>query len=148
MSIKEQLLTDLQKAMKNKDVVRRSTLRFLRSAISNVEIEVGQTLSEVDELDVVMREAKRRREAIEEYTKLNRFDLVEQAKTELTIIEDYLPRQVSRQEVEEAALKVIADIGGKSNAQMGDVMRRLMEQLKNRADGRMVSDVVRGLLNL
>lgn len=147
MSIREQLLTDLQKAMKNQEVARRSTLRFLRSAIANAEIEAGHTLSETDELDVITREAKRRREAIEEYTNLGRLDLVEQAKIELSIIEYYIPRQISRKEVEEAAIQVIADIGGKSNAQMGDVMRRLMAKLKNRADGRMISEVVRELLD-
>ena len=104
-------------------------------------------MSEADELYVITCEAKRRREAVEEYTDLGWLDLVEQAKIELEIIEEYLPRQVSRKEVEDVALQVIADVGGKSNAQMGDVMRRLIAKLKNRADGRMISDVVRELLD-
>ena len=147
MSIREQLLSDLQRAMKDQDVPRRSTLRLLRAAIADAEIQAKQSLNETDELKVIAREAKRRRDAIEEYMPLGRLDLVEQARTELAIIENYLPKQVSREEVEEVARQVIADIGGKSSAPIGEVMRRMMAQLKNRVDGRVVSQVVQEMLD-
>jgi len=147
MSIRDQLLTDLQKAMKAQDVARRSTLRLLRSSIKDAEIKAEHPLSEAEEMDIITREAKRRREDIAEYTLLSRVDLVEQAKTELAIIEDYLPKQVSRIEIEELASKVIDEIGGRSKAQMGEAMRRMMAQLKNRADSRVVSEVVREMLS-
>lgn len=147
MSIREQLLIDLQKAMKAQDVARRSTLRLLRAAITNEEIEAQHPLNEAEELDVIAREAKRRREAMDEYAPLGRLDLVEQAKTELAIIEGYLPKQASRLEIEELARQVIVEFGGQSKVQMGDLMRRLMAQLKNRADGRVVSEVVREILS-
>lgn len=146
MNIREQLLIDLQKAIKNQDVARRSTLRLLRAAIANADIEAQKTLDESEEMDVISQEAKRRREIIEDYTPLGRLDLVDQARTELTIIEAYLPKQASRDEIEEMANQMISEVGGSENAKLGDLIRRVMAQLKNRADGRVVSEVVRELL--
>lgn len=92
-------------------------------------------------------QAKQRRESIAEYEKAGRVDLVAVEKSELDIIESYLPQMMSREEIEVAAVKCIADIGATGSKDMGKVMGKLIPQLKGKADGRMVNDVVRSLLN-
>lgn len=147
MSLKEKLMDDLKRAMKEGDVRRKSTIRMVRAAIANAEIERGrEELDDEGVLAVIAKEAKRRREALEEFRKSDRQDLIEQEEAELRILLEYLPQQMSREEVEAAARRVIEEVGATGPAQMGEVMRRLMPQLKGRADGRLVNQVVTGLL--
>ena len=146
MELQDKLLQDLQQAMRTHEVARRNTLRLMRAALFNAEIDVGRPLSEAEELEILKREAKRRREAIEEYTPLGRLDKVEEAKTELVIIETYLPRQMERSEIETLARQVIAEVKASESSQVGEVMRLLMPRLRDKADGRIVNQIVRGLL--
>jgi uncharacterized protein len=147
MTLKNQLQGDLKEAMRAKDVARRSTLRLLRAAIKNAEIEVGHPLEDEEVLEVINKEAKRRREAITEYKQAGRQDLVEQEQAELAIIETYLPRQMNREEIETVVHKVIADLNAQSLADLGKVMGRLMPELKGQADGRLVHQIVRDILS-
>jgi uncharacterized protein YqeY len=147
MELRDKLLKDLQQAMRDKDAQRRSTLRLVRAAVANAEIETGRPLSDEEVLEIINREASRRREAIQEYGQAGRQDLVEQEQAELSIIEGYLPRQLSQEEIEAAAREAIAELGVGSPSQMGEVMRYLMPQLKGRADGRLVNQMVRELLS-
>jgi len=146
MSLKDTLLKDIQLATLAKNVARRNTLRLMRAAISNAEIEIGQPLSDKDEIEILTREAKRRREAIEEYAPLGRQDKVEEAKIELAIIDEYLPRQMERSEIEALARQAVIESGVSDISGIGDVMRRLMPKVKDRADGRVVSEIVKKLL--
>jgi len=146
MSLKDRLIEDLRQAMRQGDERRKSTLRLLRAEITNAEIERGQELSDDDVLAVIAKQAKQRRESAAEFAKGARQDLVDQEEAELQILLSYLPAQMSRDEIEVVARQVIAEVGATSQAQMGEVMSRLMSQLKGRADGSLVNQVVREIL--
>ena len=146
MNLKDRLTEDLKQAMRQGDERRKSTIRLVRAAITNAEIERGQELGDDGVLAIIGKEAKQRRESVAEFAKGARQDLVDQEEEELQILLSYLPAQMSRDEIEVAARQVIAEVGATSQAQMGEVMRQLMSQLKGRADGGLVNQVVREIL--
>jgi len=146
MSLKDRLTEDLKQAMRQGDERRKSTIRLLRAEITNTEIERGRELSDDEVLAVIAKQAKQRRESVAEFAKGARQDLVDQEEEEWQILVSYLPAQMSRNEIEVAARQVIAEVGATSRAQMGEVMRRLMSQLKGKADGSLVNQVVREIL--
>jgi uncharacterized protein YqeY len=146
MSLQDRLTEDLKQAMRQGDERRKSTVRLVRAAITNAQIERGEELGDDEVLAVIAKEAKQRREAITEFAKAGRQDLVDQEEEELRILLSYLPAQMSRDEIEVAARQVIAEVGATSMAQMGEVMRRLMSQLKGKADGSLVNQVVKEVL--
>ena len=143
MGLQEQLLADLQQAMRDKDERRRSTLRMVRSAVKNAEIAKRKPLGDEDVLSVMQKEAKQRRESIEEYKKANRPDLVQVEQEELEIIESYLPKQMSVEEVREVARQVVTEVGAAGPKDIGKVMPVIMARLQGRADGRTVNQAVR-----
>jgi uncharacterized protein YqeY len=146
MSLKEQIMADMKEAMRSGDTLRRDALRMLRSAIKNAEIEAGKELDDAGTLKVIQKEAKTRRESIEEFGKGGRNDLVEQEKAALEVIDKYLPRMMEREEIEAEAKSVIEEVGASGPGDLGKVMRPLMGRLQGRADGRLVNEVVRELL--
>jgi len=157
MGLKERLTEDLKEALRAKDERRKTTLRLLLDAIHKGEIPsekeakagVGPTrkeLSEDDMLQVVAAEAKRRRDAIAEFAKAKREDLVAQEGAELAIIMGYLPARLSREEIEGLAREVIEELGASDISQTGRVMGALMPRVKGRAEGGVVSQVVREIL--
>ncbi len=146
MSLKEQLNQELHAAMKAGDALRRTTLRQIISGIKYTEVEVGHPLSDAETLDVIRREAKRHRESIEEFRRGGRQDLVDQELAELAILETYLPQQMGRAEIETLARQAMTELGISSKAQTGALMKHLMAQLKGRADGKLVNQVVQELL--
>lgn len=148
MSLRERLMVDLKEAMRSGDETRKSTLRMARAAIVNAEKEPGATeLTEEDIQAVIAQQAKQRRDAIAEFEKGGRDDLVAKERAELEILMEYLPRQLTEEEIEAAARAKIEEVGATSMAQMGDVMRPLMAQIGDRADGRVVNQIVRQLLS-
>jgi len=147
MGLKEQINNDLKEGIKRKDKVRTDTLRGLKSAIRYAEIEEGSDLEETGILAVVAKQAKQRRDSIAEFEKANRTDLVEQESAELVILEQYLPAQLSEEEIKEKAKVVIAELGVTDIKGMGQVMKQLMADLKGQADGKVVNQIVRQLLN-
>ena len=146
MSLKDRLTEDLKQAMRQGDERRKSTIRLVRAEITNAEIERGRELGDDEVLAVIAKQAKQRRESVAEFVKGGRQDLVDQEEEELKILLSYLPAQMSRDEIEVAARQVIAEVGATSMAQMGEVMRRLMSQLKGKVDGSLVNQVVREIL--
>ena len=146
MNLKDRLTEDLRQSMRQGDERRKSTIRLVRAAIINAEIERGQDLGEDEVLAIIAKQAKQRRESVAEFAKGGRQDLVDQEEEELQILLSYLPAQMSRDEIEVAARQVIAEVGATSMAQMGEVMRQLMSQLKGKADGSLVNQVVREIL--
>ena len=146
MSLKEQLTQDTITASKAGDKKKRDTLRMLQAAVKQVEIDDRVTLDDAGVQQVLTKQAKQRRESIAEYGKAGRDDLVAQEKFELGIIEAYLPQMMSREEIEVLAKQAIADTGAANPKDMGKVMGRLMPQVKGKADGRLVNEVVRELL--
>ena len=146
MNLKDRLTEDLKQAMRQGDERRKSTIRLVRAAITNAEIEQGEDLSDDELLAIIAKQAKQRRESVAEFARGGRQDLVDQEEEELQILLSYLPAQMSRHEIEVAARQVIAEVGATSMAQMGEVMRRLMSQLKGKADGSLANQVVREIL--
>ena len=146
MSLKEKLLKDQTDAMRQKDSLRLSALRMVRSAINYAEIEQGHELDDAGVLDVIARDVKSHRDTLAEFAKGNRPDLLQKEEAELTILLSYLPQQMSVQEIEAHARPVIAQVAAKGPGDMGKVMGALMPQLKGKADSRMISQVVQSLL--
>ena len=143
----ETLNRDLKGAMKAKDDIRKRTLRTLKTAITRAEKDKGHSLSDDEILAVIRRQAKQRRDSIEAYLKGGRQDLVDAEQAELDILESYLPAQLGEDVIRAAAAQVIAEVGATSLRDMGKVMGKLMAQLKNQADGRLINQIVRELLS-
>lgn len=146
MSLKDQINTDLKEAMRSKDQQRLDTLRMLKSAVRYSEIDAGHELDDQELLAVVGKEAKQRRDSIAEFEKAGRADLVGKEQAELAILETYLPRQLSADEIRVRAREVIADMGVTDIKGIGPVMKRLTTELKGQADGKLINQVVRDLL--
>ena len=146
MSLKDQLLQHQKDAMRQRQELRTSVVRMVRSAINYAEIEQGHELDDAGVLDVIARDVKRHRDAIAEIAKGNRPDLLQKEKDELAILLSYLPQQMSVEEIEVHARAVIAQVGAKGPSDMGKVMAVLMPQLKGKADSRAISQTVQALL--
>jgi len=147
MTLKQRLQDDLKSAMRAKDALRKRTLRLALAEIKNREIEVRGELSDADVAAVLQKEAKQRRETLEELAQVDRPDLVASEQAELEVLTEYLPQQLGREEIADLARQVIADLGVEGPRQMGRVMGALMPQLKGQADGKLVNQVVRELLS-
>jgi len=147
VNLKEKLEADLRQAMKDRDNVKRSTLRLLLAAIKNAEIAKRGSLDNPDILGIVAREVKQRNESIEAFKQGDRQDLVAQEEAEMAILKEYLPRQLSREEVIVEARQVIEEVGAQGPRDKGKVMSRIMSQLKGKADGREINEIVTELLN-
>ncbi|MCH8920709.1 MAG: GatB/YqeY domain-containing protein [Chloroflexi bacterium] len=146
MSLKEQLANDLKDAIRQRDESRKIAIRMTIAAIKNAEIERRAALSEADVLTIVSKEAKQRRESIAEFEKAERGDLVEKEQAELKVLQSYLPAQVSRDEIAEAAREVITEVGAGGPSDKGKVMPVLIGRLAGRAEGREINEVVTELL--
>ena len=146
MSLKDTLLADQKQALKQGDRVKLSTLRLLRSAIEYEEISRGKDLDDSGVQEMVARQVKQRRESIEAFHKGNRQDLVSKEEAELKVLLAYLPQQMGRDEVRALAQRVIAEVGARGPTDKGKVMGRLMPQVKGKAEGSLVNQVVTELL--
>ena len=146
MSLKKQLQDDVTEAMRSGDVERRDTLRLLLAAVKQEEVDRQIQLDDSGVEAVLARQAKQRRETIVDAEKAGRGDLAAREAAELAIIETYLPQMMTRDEIRVAAEAVITEIGAGGMQDMGKVMGQLMPQLQGSADGRLVSEVVRELL--
>ena len=146
VSLKQKLMDDLKQAMKSGDEVKRSTIRLLMAAIKNAEIARQASLEDADILGIIAKEVRQRKESIEAFKQGNRQDLVAREEAELAILEKYLPQQVTREEIMEAARRIIEEVGAQGPGDKGKVMPKIIAQLKGRADGREINAVVTELL--
>ena len=137
---------DLKAAMRSGDTVRRDTLRMLASAVKNAEIAKQSALSDADVLGIVAKDVKRHQESIDAFKKGNRPDLVAKEEAEMAILQAYLPKQMSHEEIVAAAKEVIGVVGAAGPGDKGKVMQQLMPKLKGKADGKAINDVVTELL--
>jgi uncharacterized protein YqeY len=147
MTLATKVRNDLEQSIRKKDQLRCSVLRMVLSSIRNAEIAQQKTLDDGGIIVVIDKEAKMRRESIEAFEKGDRPDLVAKEKAELAILLEYLPEQMSREEIVTAARKVISELGATSPKDKGKIMSQLMPQLKGRAQGQEISDVVSELLS-
>lgn len=147
MSILEQLAQDIKEAMKQKDSLRLSVVRMLKSSLKNEEIERGKALSEQEEISVLSRELKMRLDSLREFEQAGREDLAEKVRQEVAIVKTYLPEELSDEELRKMIQEVIQEVGATSKKEMGKVMSQLMPKVAGRADGKKVNQLVQELLS-
>lgn len=150
MSLKDRVSEEIKTAMKAKDKVRLETVRSIKKVIlekeSSLRAQGQETLTETQEIEVLSQLAKQRRDSIEQYRKAGRNDLAEQESQELAIIEEYLPKPLSDEEVAAVVDEMIASVGATSAKDMGKVMGPVMQKLKGRADGQKIQAMVKAKL--
>lgn len=147
MNLSDKLTADLKQAMKDKDKIKLNTVRMIKAALMNEKIKLGHELNADEELTVLNREKKQREESIEDFAKANREDLVDTTKKELAVVESYLPKQLSKDELSEIVVETIKEVNAKGKSDFGKVMKVLMPKIKGRADGKEASTLVRNHLN-
>ena len=139
----ERIESDFKNALKQQNSLALGTLRMLKAAVKNKEIEKKvQQLEEKDLLDVVQKQIKQRRDSIAEFEKANRQDLVKKEKEEMTVLEHYLPAQLTESELKSLIQKTVQNTGAKTKADIGKVMKELMPQIAGRADGKQVNQIL------
>src|SRR5215207_3857158 len=143
---REKLTAALKEAMVNKNATRRDVIRMAQNAIKQVEIDERKTLSPEDAMTILQREAKKRRESVQEAQKAGRQDIADEEATQLAILEEFMPKQMSREELVVIVRGAIQESGATSAKEMGKVMGVLMPKVKGLADGKLVNEVVRELL--
>ncbi len=147
MSLNDTLMQDMKAAMKAKDKEALTTIRSLKAAVMNYKIKVGHDLTDDDELTVLSSALKQRKESLEEFTKADRDDLINQTKEEMELIEKYMPKQMSKEELEQTVDETIKEVGASSKKDFGKVMQALMPKIKGKADGKAASSIVGKKLN-
>ncbi len=143
MDTKSRLENDLKSAMRSNDDLRKRTIRMALAAIKLAQVEKGGSLDESTVLSIVQKELKSRRETIQDAQKAMRPDLVNAAEQEISVLEEYLPKQLSTEELDRLALEAVQEVGAKNPADMGKVMKVLIPKIQGRAPGDQVSQAVR-----
>ena len=144
--LKQKLADDLKQSMRGGAKVRRSVIRLVMSAIKNAEIAKQTALEDSDILGIIAKEARQRQESIEAFKQGERHDLVAQEEAELAVLNEYLPQQMTREEIIAEARRIIEELGAQGPSDKGKVMPKLIAQLKGKADGREINAVVTELL--
>ena len=144
--LKQKLVDDLKQAMRGGDKVRCSVIRLVMAAIKNAEIARQADLEDGDVLGIITKEVRQRNESIEAFKQGNRQDLVTKEEAEIAILQEYLPQQMTRDEIIAEARRIIEEVGAQGPADKGKVMPKLIAQLKGKADGREINAVVTELL--
>ncbi|MBP2033038.1 uncharacterized protein YqeY [Clostridium algifaecis] len=147
MSLKKRLQEDWKQALKSKDKFKASTISMARAAVLLVEKTDGKQLDDEQIIEILAKEVKQRREAVLDFKKGNRQDLVDNTENEIKILLSYLPQQLSEEEISEIVHQAVNEIGANSIKDMGKVMAAIMPKTKGRADGKLVSQIVKQYLN-
>lgn len=145
--LKEKLLEDLKNSMKEKNVVRKNVVQMIRAAILQKEKDNQIELSDEEVMQIIAKEAKTRKDALPDYEKSGREDLIKEVKEEIAIIEEYLPKQLTKEEILPIIQEIINKTGASSIKDMGKVMGEAKKQLGVSADGKTISECVKGLLS-
>ena len=146
MDVQAKLNEDMVTAAKAKDKIRLSAIRLLKTALHNKEIDLMRPLNETETMQILSGLVKQRKDSIEQFAKGGRQDLVEKEEAELKILQDFMPAQMSDEEVEALIKKAIAEVGAVSVKDMGKVMKALMPQITGKADGKAAGEKVKALL--
>ena len=146
MSLKETLLNDMKEAMKEKDVLRKNTVQSVRGAILQQEKDTMKEVNEEQILDIIMSEIKKRKDALADFEKGHRPDLVDAANSEIAILQKYLPAQLSEEELTALVRETIAEVSAVSMKDMGKVMGAITPKVKGKADNSKVSSIVKQCL--
>ncbi len=146
MSLKERLLDDMKTAMREKDTIRKNTVQMARAAVLQVEKDNRITLDDDGVIEVIAKEVKRRRDVIPDFEKSGRLDLLEDLKKEIDVLLQYLPQQLTEEELEVIVRQAVQDTGASSAKDTGKIMQAVMPQVKGRADGKMINQIVKRLI--
>ena len=144
--MKKRLLEDLKEAMKDKNEIKKNAIQMVRAGILQIEKDKGIELNDEQIIELIAKEVKKRKDSIADYEKGGREDLVNQIKEEISYLEVYLPKQLSKEEVTEIVKQVIADTGAESMKDMGKVMKAAKEKIGASSDGKTINEVVTELL--
>lgn len=146
MSLKERLMSDLKTAMKNRDKVRKDVVTMVRAAVKQREVDERIELDDEGIIDVISKQVKQKKDAIEDFRKGSREDLVQLTEKEIEILMEYLPRQLSEEEIDEIVRAAINEVGANTTRDMGKVMANVMPKVKGKADGSLVNKIVKQYL--
>ena len=144
--LKEKLMEDLKNSMKEKNNLRKNVVQMVRAAILQIEKDKGIEVDDNKILEIIAKEVKTRNDSLVDFEKGGRADLVEQAKQEIAVLVEYLPKQLTKEELKEKLTQIIADLGATSIKDMGAVMKEAKAQIGTAADGRTINEVVKELL--
>ena len=147
MSLKDKLKDDLKSEMKEKDAVRKNVVQLIKSGVLQIEKDKQITLDDEGVLDVIAKQLKQRRDSLPDYEKSGREDLIAQLKREMELLMEYLPAQLTHEELEAIVKEAVETTGAVSIKDMGKVMAAVMPKTKGRADGKEINAIARGLLN-
>ncbi|TCT17053.1 hypothetical protein EDC18_101349 [Natranaerovirga pectinivora] len=147
MSLKDTLMQDLKVAMKEKDIVKKNTIQLVRSAILQIEKDNHTELDDSAIIEVIASQVKKRKSSLTEFEKSDRNDLIEELNKEIEILMDYLPKQLTDEELEQVISQVIAEVDATSMKDMGKVMSAVSEQIAGKADNQRVSTIVKQKLS-
>lgn len=147
MSLANKLMEDLKSSMKNKDTIRKNTITMVRAAIKQKEVDERKSLTDEEIIEIISKQLKEKRIAIEEFNKGSRPDLVKLTEDEIDILLEYLPKQLTEAEVEEIVIETIKEINASSMKDIGKLMKAVMPKVKGRTDGNIVNRVAKKILN-
>ena len=148
MSLKERLADDLKSAMKDKNTIRKNVVQMVRAAILQFEKDNKVTLDDEGVLEVIAKQMKQRRDSLPDYEKSGRDDLIAELKAEMDVLTEYLPEQLTREELVVIVEEAVKATGASSMKDMGKIMAAVMPQTKGRADGRLINEIAKELLSL
>ena len=144
--LKEKLMSDLKNSMKQGLTIRKNTVQMVRAAILQVEKDKKIELNDDQILEVIAKEFKKRNDSLADYEKSGREDLIAQIKEEMAVLEEYLPKKLSEEELTEKVKEIISEVGATSMKEMGIIMKTAKERLVVTADGKMINEIVKKLL--
>lgn len=144
--LKEKLLEDLKVSMRDKNVVRKNTIQMVRAGILQIEKDTGNEVDDNKIIDIIAKEMKKKKDALPDFEKAQRQDLIDQTKQEMAVLEEYLPKQLSKDEIRAIVEEVVKTVGATSIKDMGIVMKEAKEKIGAGADGRTINEVVKEIL--
>ena len=147
MSLKEKLADDLKTAMKDKNVIRKNVVQLVRAGVLQIEKDKKVTLDDEGVLEVIAKQLKQRRDSLPDYEKSGREDLIAELKAEMDVLMEYLPAQLTEEELYEIVEQAVLKIGASSMKDMGKIMAEVMPKTKGRADGKMINEIAKAILN-
>ncbi len=146
--LKEKLMEDLKESMKNKDVIRKNTIQMVRAAILQIEKDKGIEVEDDKILEIISKEVKSKKDVLKDFERAERQDLIDQTNQEISVLKEYLPKQLSREEIKSELEKIIAEIGATSMKDMGTIMKEAKAKMGASAEGKIINEVAKEIMGL
>ena len=146
--LKEKLMDDLKVSMRNKDEIRKNTVQMVRAAILQIEKDKGIQVEDDKILEIIAKEVKSKKDALKDFEKAGREDLINQTNQEINVLQEYLPKQLSREEIKVELEKIIAEVGATSMKDMGNIMKEAKAKMGASADGKTINEVAKEIMGL